>query len=194
MQQAALFRRERQLGVVNAVLWFWVLSAIICEICGRIGRSHIQKTMSMNIKNNNNDRSRVSRGNKIQKLRKFRANEYRVKFTWTMLSAAEILYKKNGLYCSRNFRKRALNTPKGVRKSQQKVHASESRVKFTWTMPSAAELLQWRKSCVSGISQGNFMLAFLGTFRCVSCKRFLLLKQLSLVSAFYFREKRVNGR
>ena len=26
------------------------------------------------------------------------------------------------------------------------------------------------------------MLAFLGTFRCVSCKRFLLLKQLSLVS------------
>mgnify|MGYP006333435985 CR=1 FL=1 len=30
----------------------------------------------------------------IQKLRKFRANEYRVKFTWTMLSAAEILYQK----------------------------------------------------------------------------------------------------
>ena len=32
--------------------------------------------------------------NKIQKLRKFRASEYRVKFTWTMLSAAEILYQK----------------------------------------------------------------------------------------------------
>ena len=28
------------------------------------------KTMSMNIKNNNNGRSRVSRGNKMQKLRK----------------------------------------------------------------------------------------------------------------------------
>ena len=26
------------------------MSAIISEICGRIGRSHIQKTMSMNIK------------------------------------------------------------------------------------------------------------------------------------------------
>ena len=44
--------------------------------------------------NYNNGRSRVSRGNKMQKLRKFRANEYRVKFTWTMLSAAEILYQK----------------------------------------------------------------------------------------------------
>ena len=39
------------------------------------------KTMSMNIKNNNNGRSRVSRGKKLQKLRKVRANEYRVKFT-----------------------------------------------------------------------------------------------------------------
>ena len=36
------------------------------------------KTMSMNIKNNNNGRSH---GNKIQKQKKFRANEYRVKFT-----------------------------------------------------------------------------------------------------------------
>ena len=35
-----------------------------------------------------------SHGNKILRLRKFRANEYRVKFTWTMLSAAEILYQK----------------------------------------------------------------------------------------------------
>ena len=44
--------------------------------------------MSMNIKNNNNGRSH---GNKQKK---FRASEYRAKFTWTMLSAAEILYKK----------------------------------------------------------------------------------------------------
>ena len=50
-------------GEVNVVLWFWVLSAIICEICGRIGRSHIQKTMSMNIKNNNNGRSHGNKGN-----------------------------------------------------------------------------------------------------------------------------------
>ena len=35
MQQAALFRRERQIGEVNVVLWFWVLSAIICGICER---------------------------------------------------------------------------------------------------------------------------------------------------------------
>ena len=52
-------------------------------------------------------------------------------------------------------------------------------------MPSAAELLQWRKSCVSGISQGNFMLAFLGTFRCVSCK-LLKLKQLTQATFFSF--------
>jgi hypothetical protein len=78
--------------------------------------------------NNNNGRSRVSRGNKIQKPRKvfakswaeeacllrhnektssekkYLANESRVKLAWTMPNAAEILYKKNGLYCSRNFR------------------------------------------------------------------------------------------
>ncbi len=37
MQQAALYRRERQVGVnvVNAVLLFGVLSAIICVICER---------------------------------------------------------------------------------------------------------------------------------------------------------------
>ena len=45
----------------------------------------------MNIKNNNNGRSH---GNKMQKQRKVRANEYRVKFTCTMLSAAEILSQK----------------------------------------------------------------------------------------------------
>ena len=32
--------------------------------------------------------------NKILKQKKFRASEYRAKFTWTMLSAAEILYQK----------------------------------------------------------------------------------------------------
>ena len=32
--------------------------------------------------------------NKMQKQKKFRASEYRAKFTWTMLSAAEILYQK----------------------------------------------------------------------------------------------------
>ena len=35
MQQAALFRRERQVGEVKAVLWFCGLSAIISVICGR---------------------------------------------------------------------------------------------------------------------------------------------------------------
>ena len=33
--KAALFRRERQLGEVNVVLWFCGLSAWICEICER---------------------------------------------------------------------------------------------------------------------------------------------------------------
>ena len=37
-----------------------------------------------------------SRGN-YRKQRKFRANEYRVKFTWTMPSAAEILQRKSYL-------------------------------------------------------------------------------------------------
>ena len=61
--RAALYRRERQIGEVKAVLRFCGLSAIICVICGRIGRSHIQKTMSMNIKNNNNGRSHGNKGN-----------------------------------------------------------------------------------------------------------------------------------
>ena len=52
-----------------------------------------------------NGRSRVSRGNKIQKLRKFRASEYRAKLAWTMLSAAEILYKKKRPLLLTYFRK-----------------------------------------------------------------------------------------
>ena len=36
MQQAALFRRERQVGMVKAVVGFVVLSAIISEICERL--------------------------------------------------------------------------------------------------------------------------------------------------------------
>ena len=42
IQQVVLFRRERQVGdgceiiAVIVVLLFWVLSAIICEICGRL--------------------------------------------------------------------------------------------------------------------------------------------------------------
>ena len=45
MQQAALFRRERQFVASGGwgVMCFWVLSAIICVICERIGRSHIRK-------------------------------------------------------------------------------------------------------------------------------------------------------
>ena len=78
MQQAALYRRERQFGDVKAVLWF------VCDYLRNLRENrpftHTKKHV-MNIKNNNNGRSRVSRGNKIQKLRKFRANEYRVKFT-----------------------------------------------------------------------------------------------------------------
>ena len=68
MQQAALYRRERQLGqCCFVVLWF------VCD-CLRDLRenrpfTHTKKHV-MNIKNNNNGRSRVSRGNKIQKQRK----------------------------------------------------------------------------------------------------------------------------
>ena len=42
---AALFRRERQFVASGGwgVMCFWVLSAIICVICERIGRSHIRK-------------------------------------------------------------------------------------------------------------------------------------------------------
>ena len=67
MQQAALFRRERQFCVVSVVLGF------VCENLRDLRENRPfthTKTMSMNIKNNNNGRSRVSRGNKIQKLRK----------------------------------------------------------------------------------------------------------------------------
>ena len=81
MQQAALFRRERQVVTVIAV---FVVLGFVCvnqRDLRENNRSHIQKTMSMNIKNNNNGRSRVSRGKKMQKLKKVRANEYRVKFT-----------------------------------------------------------------------------------------------------------------
>ena len=61
-----------------------------------------------------------SHGNKIQKLRKFRANEYRVKFTWTMLSAAEILYQKFRLSYSLDFQKTLTrNAPKGAKKKLQ---------------------------------------------------------------------------
>ena len=65
-------------GEVNVVLGF------VCDYQRDLRENRPfthTKTMSMNIKNNNNGRSRVSRGNKIQKQRKFRANEYRVKFT-----------------------------------------------------------------------------------------------------------------
>ena len=61
------------------------------------------KTMSMNIKNNNNGRSH---GKKMQKLKKIRVNEYRVKFYLNYVECRRnSLNKKNGLYCSRNFRK-----------------------------------------------------------------------------------------
>ena len=82
MQQAALFRRERQL-VVGAVLW---LICVISEICERHwgfffgnslstlacysladGADHRrQKTGWGNETNSNNGRSRVSRGNILQ--------------------------------------------------------------------------------------------------------------------------------
>ena len=59
--------------------------------------------------------------NKMQKQKKFRANEYRVKFTWTMLSAAEILYQRKTAsiahVVSENWHE---TTPKGAKKSQQK--------------------------------------------------------------------------
>ena len=99
MQQAALFRRERQFGEVKAVLWFCGSSAIISVICERhwgfcvhwLSTLVCEKLITSQICHMFNGRSH---GNKILKLRKFRANEYRVKFTWTMLSAAEILYQK----------------------------------------------------------------------------------------------------
>ena len=72
------FAEKDSLFEVKAVLWF------VCDYQRDLRENRPfthTKTMSMNIKNNNNGRSRVSRGNKIQKQRKFRANEYRVKFT-----------------------------------------------------------------------------------------------------------------
>ena len=69
-----------------------------------------------------NGRSRVSRGNKMQKQKKFRASEYRAKFTWTMLSAAEILYQKKTAsiahVISENWHETA---PKGARKKLQEI-------------------------------------------------------------------------
>ena len=46
MQQAELFRRQRQVGIVNVVLWFivWGLSAIICGICERYWGSRVLST------------------------------------------------------------------------------------------------------------------------------------------------------
>ncbi len=45
MQQAVLFRRERQVGEIYAGLLFCGLSAEICGICGRyIGVSFVERT------------------------------------------------------------------------------------------------------------------------------------------------------
>ena len=147
------------------------------------------KTMSMNIKNNNNGRSRVSRGNKIQKLRKFRANEYRVKFTWTMLSAAEILYQKKRPIIAHIilliFRKPHLKMP------------GKNYKKFAWVdwknyylhrrKLQKSFLYSWLKqlSC-------NFFRTPLGVFFVIFSSK--TCDKISLVSAFYFREKRENGR
>jgi hypothetical protein len=61
------FAEKDSLFEVKAVLWF------VCVNLRDLRENWpftYTKTMSMNIKNNNNGRSRVSRGNKIQKLRK----------------------------------------------------------------------------------------------------------------------------
>jgi len=81
-----------------------------------------------------NGRSRVSRGNKMQKRRKFRASEYRVKFTWTMLSAAEILYQKKFAWVIRlSFKKRLQETHLKVPgKASRKFHSRNFLVVFSW--------------------------------------------------------------
>ena len=60
---------------------------------------------------------------KTSSKKKFRANEYRVKFTWTMLSAAEILYKKRSII--------AHVTEQAIRKTHLKVYRKNSK-KFAW--------------------------------------------------------------
>ena len=113
----------RDTGVSSLVI-DWVL---LCEYSlADSADLRRQKTGWGNETNNNNGRSRVSRGNKIQK------------------------QKKNGLYCSRIF-------GTAIMKPHLKMHGKTTR-----------KLREW-----------NFMLAFLGTFRCVSCRRFLKLKRIT---------------
>ena len=100
MQQGCIISQRK-----TVLRWWWDYcgfcgsSAIISVICGRhwgfcvhwLSTLVCEKLITSQICHMFNGRSH---GNKILKLRKFRANEYRVKFTWTMLSAAEILYQK----------------------------------------------------------------------------------------------------